>query len=137
MGGLYQPTIGKSLPQLAQPIQSQNTGTTLVNGLQDVNSVSQVVSATTQCMCRAHETSSSAKIYLVTVGIQDGKCLVCRPRLIDVVEGCNNYAAACLNSSTYCNLYIYTAILYKERDYLHKKVDMSHMPSTAISGVMQ
>ena len=109
----------------------------MANDLQDINSTSQVVSTNIQCMCRAHETSISAKICLTAAGIQDGKCLVHHPRFIDVVEGCNDCTAAYTNKSTFNNLLIYATNLDKKRDCLHKHVNMSKMPPTTINGVMR
>ena len=103
------------------------------NDLQDVNSTSQVGSTTTQHVRRAHETSARAKIYLDALCVQDGKCLAHHPHLIDVVEGFNDHAAACANGSTCNNLPVYAANLGKERDCLHKQVNMPNMHSTTIN----
>ena len=65
-------------------------GTTLANDIQHINSTSQVGSTNAQHMHRAHETSTSPKIYLATVGINDVKYVVYRLRLVDLVEVSND-----------------------------------------------
>ena len=70
-------------------------GTTLANDLQENGPVSQDSFTNVQPMCRAHETSTRAKIYLDALGAaKDGQHLVHYPHLIEVVEGCNNYHVA-------------------------------------------
>ena len=104
-------------------------GATLANYLQEVNSASRFSSSNRHCMHRVHETSTGAKIYLATAGTQDGKCLAHHPHLIDVLEGYNNYTSSYINISIHNNLLIHAANLCKERDYLHKQVNITHMPS--------
>ena len=125
-------------PKLTRtPTQSQNTGASLANYLHDVNYILQVASTTTQCMCRAHETFYSAKTCLATIGTQGGKCLVCQPRFIDVVGSYNNFVSSYINSSMFCDLPIYEAILCKKWDYFRKQINMQHIHVTTINGVMQ
>ena len=87
---------------------------------------------------RAHDSSSSAKIYLDTVGTTpNGQRLVSYPALIPAVEGCNMFPTACFNNAIYNNLPIYANSLAEERDYLHKHIKLPNILPSTINVVTQ
>ena len=113
-------------------------GATQANDLNDNGSLSQVGSTNTGHMHRVHESSSSARIYLATVGTApNGQFLASKAVLITAVEGCNTYPTACINNAIYKILPICANSLDEERDYLHEHINLPNIMPSTINGAMQ